>query len=45
MNRSLRACLAVGWILVAGFTKPAQITATDSPDANLSLTIHVYDYG
>src|SRR5690242_8628469 len=44
MNRRLGACLTLGSILFAGFTNPGQSAAAASPQTDLSIAIHVYNY-
>src|SRR5690349_21185467 len=44
MNRRLGTYLTIGTILMSGFTKPSQSAAADSARADLSITIHIYNY-
>src|SRR5712692_8789607 len=45
MNQRLRASFTLGLILTGGFTKLCQGAPTDSPEANPTITMHVYNYG
>ena|SRR5438876_9727695 len=44
MNQRLRACFTLGLILTGGLTKLCQGAPTDSPEANPTITMHVYNY-
>src|SRR5437764_1173815 len=44
MNQRLRASFTLGLILTGGFTKLCQGAPTDSPEANPTITMHVYNY-
>jgi hypothetical protein len=44
MNQRLRACFTLGLILTGGLTKLCQGAPADSPEADPTITIHVYNY-